>query len=129
MAERIVGRPWTPAEDRLLVGAVAVHGEADNWKAVAQCVLGRTNKACRKASINFTLPNSIIQMHSPIALASFPISEREEISLDSRGRSFAFGALQCSFNKVGCNRATYSWSHRRRLFEALSRSSQPLSQT
>lgn len=55
MAERIVGRPWTAREDRLLVNAVAIHGETDNWKAVAECVPGRTNKACRKASINLIL--------------------------------------------------------------------------
>lgn len=55
MAERMVGRPWTAREDRLLVNAVAIHGETDNWKAVAQCVPGRTNKACRKASINLIL--------------------------------------------------------------------------
>ncbi|KAG1757264.1 hypothetical protein EDB19DRAFT_1622844 [Suillus lakei] len=50
MSERIVGRPWTAQEDRLLANAVAIHGESDNWKAVAHCVPERTNKACRKAS-------------------------------------------------------------------------------
>ncbi|KAG2156524.1 uncharacterized protein EDB93DRAFT_1079460 [Suillus bovinus] len=50
MTERIVGRPWTAEEDRLLANAVAIHGESDNWKAVAHCVPERTNKACRKAS-------------------------------------------------------------------------------
>ncbi|KAG2117932.1 uncharacterized protein F5147DRAFT_566041 [Suillus discolor] len=50
MTERIVGRPWTAQEDRLLASAVAVHGESDNWKAVAHCVPERSNKACRKAS-------------------------------------------------------------------------------
>ncbi|KAG1787838.1 uncharacterized protein HD556DRAFT_1246130 [Suillus plorans] len=50
MTERIVGRPWTAQEDRLLANAVAIHGESDNWKAVAHCVPERSNKACRKAS-------------------------------------------------------------------------------
>ncbi|KAG2155483.1 hypothetical protein DEU56DRAFT_724964 [Suillus clintonianus] len=56
MTERIVGRPWTAQEDRLLANAVATHGESDNWKAVAHCVPERTNKACRKASIDLIIP-------------------------------------------------------------------------
>ena len=48
MAENRVGQPWTAGEDELLRQAVAVHGPHDNWKAVAQGVPGRTNKACRK---------------------------------------------------------------------------------
>ena len=48
MTERCVGKPWSPEEDKLLREAVARHGEHDNWKAVAECVPGRTNKACRK---------------------------------------------------------------------------------
>lgn len=43
-----VGRPWTPREDKLLIDAVAAHGEVDKWKTVALSVPGRTNKACRK---------------------------------------------------------------------------------
>ncbi|KAF8446231.1 hypothetical protein L210DRAFT_3642485 [Boletus edulis BED1] len=35
MTERAVGRPWTASEDQLLANAVAIHGEVDNWKAVA----------------------------------------------------------------------------------------------
>lgn len=48
MTENRVGQPWTPYEDNLLIQAVAIHGENDNWKNVALCVPGRTNKACRK---------------------------------------------------------------------------------
>lgn len=48
MTENRVGQPWTQDEDGLLRQAVAVHGAQDNWKKVAQCVPGRTNKACRK---------------------------------------------------------------------------------
>ena len=48
MTERGVGKPWTTDEDKLLIQAVSVHGENDNWKAVAASVPGRTNKACRK---------------------------------------------------------------------------------
>ena len=48
MKERGVGKPWTKQEDELLTQAVRVHGENDNWKAIALCVPGRTNKACRK---------------------------------------------------------------------------------
>lgn len=51
MKERGVGKPWTQHEDSLLTQAVAVYGENDNWKNVATCVPGRTNKACRKASV------------------------------------------------------------------------------
>ncbi|KAI9572691.1 hypothetical protein HD554DRAFT_2014921 [Boletus coccyginus] len=50
MSDRAVGRPWTAREDQLLAAAVAAHGQADNWKAVALSVPGRSNKACRKAS-------------------------------------------------------------------------------
>ncbi len=35
-------------QDQLLKEAVAKHGEQDNWKNIALCVPGRTNKACRK---------------------------------------------------------------------------------
>ncbi|KAG1754981.1 uncharacterized protein EDB91DRAFT_1276784 [Suillus paluster] len=56
MSERILGRPWSAEEDRLLANAVAIHGESDNWKAVAHCVPERTNKACRKASIDLIIP-------------------------------------------------------------------------
>lgn len=48
MKEKNVGKPWSKDEDELLLSAVAIHGEADNWKNVALCVPGRTNKACRK---------------------------------------------------------------------------------
>ena len=51
MSERGVGKPWTTQEDNLLIQAVAIHGENDNWKAVALSVPGRTNKACRKVGI------------------------------------------------------------------------------
>jgi len=44
MAEKVVGRPWTAEEDNLLIQAVAVHGQNDNWKQVALSVPGRTNK-------------------------------------------------------------------------------------
>jgi len=48
MADKIVGRPWSAEEDNLLIQAVAIHGQNDNWKQVALSVPGRTNKACRK---------------------------------------------------------------------------------
>ena len=51
MSERGVGKPWTTQEDNLLIQAVAIHGENDNWKAVAALVPGRTNKACRKVCL------------------------------------------------------------------------------
>lgn len=57
MTERNVGRPWTAQEDRLLANAVAIHGESDNWKAVAHCVPERTNKACRKRWLHSLSPN------------------------------------------------------------------------
>ncbi|KAI0639083.1 hypothetical protein C8Q77DRAFT_1213751 [Trametes polyzona] len=57
MSERAVGKPWTSYEDNLLIQAVAVHGENDNWKAVALSVPGRTNKACRKRWLHSLSPN------------------------------------------------------------------------
>lgn len=56
-AERSVGRPWTTHEDELLARAVAEHGENDNWKRVAECVPGRTNKACRKRWLHSLSPD------------------------------------------------------------------------
>ncbi|KZT23864.1 hypothetical protein NEOLEDRAFT_1095648 [Neolentinus lepideus HHB14362 ss-1] len=57
MMERNVGRPWTAQEDALLRQAVAIHGENDNWKTIAQFVPGRTNKACRKRWRHSLSPN------------------------------------------------------------------------
>jgi hypothetical protein len=48
MAERNVGKPWSPQEDALLMHAITIHGEVDKWKTIALSVPGRTNKACRK---------------------------------------------------------------------------------
>ncbi|KAI0095277.1 hypothetical protein BDY19DRAFT_917081 [Irpex rosettiformis] len=56
MKERGVGKPWTKQEDDLLTQAVRVHGENDNWKAIALCVPGRTNKACRKRWLHSLSP-------------------------------------------------------------------------
>ena len=53
--EKRQGIPWTHEEDRLLIEAVRIHGENDNWKAVAICVPGRTNKACRKVSLSMAM--------------------------------------------------------------------------
>jgi hypothetical protein len=53
------GRPWTAAEDHLLTQAVALHGEADQWKAIALCVPGRTNKACRKVD---KIDNTVLRL-------------------------------------------------------------------
>lgn len=39
---------WSQQEDDLLRIAVLKHGVQDNWKAVADDVPGRDNKACRK---------------------------------------------------------------------------------
>ncbi|KAI0651537.1 hypothetical protein C8Q79DRAFT_933915 [Trametes meyenii] len=57
MSERGVGKPWTTYEDNLLIQAVAIHGENDNWKVVALSVPGRTNKACRKRWLHSLSPN------------------------------------------------------------------------
>ncbi|KAK2462006.1 hypothetical protein APHAL10511_006469 [Amanita phalloides] len=56
MPERNVGRPWSDEEDRLLTEAVKIHGERDNWKAVALSVPGRSNKACRKRWLHSLSP-------------------------------------------------------------------------
>ncbi|KIP06925.1 hypothetical protein PHLGIDRAFT_106353 [Phlebiopsis gigantea 11061_1 CR5-6] len=57
MTDIRVGQPWTQDEDGLLRQAVAVHGPQDNWKKVAQCVPGRTNKACRKRWLHSLCPD------------------------------------------------------------------------
>ncbi|KAH9912246.1 uncharacterized protein BXZ73DRAFT_56407 [Epithele typhae] len=57
MSERGVGKPWTTLEDNLLVQAVAIHGENDNWKIISASVPGRTNKACRKRWLHSLSPN------------------------------------------------------------------------
>ncbi|EGN96827.1 hypothetical protein SERLA73DRAFT_161809 [Serpula lacrymans var. lacrymans S7.3] len=57
MSERSIGRPWTTKEDELLAQAIAIHGEIDNWKAVAAYVPGRSNKACRKRWLHSLSPN------------------------------------------------------------------------
>lgn len=60
MVDKVVGRPWTAEEDNLLVQAVAIHGQNDNWKQVALAVPGRTNKACRKVGYQqFGPPTSV----------------------------------------------------------------------
>ncbi|KAI0706054.1 hypothetical protein BC835DRAFT_1311893 [Cytidiella melzeri] len=56
MKERGIGKPWTKEEDNLLIQAVHVHGENDSWKAIALCVPGRTNKACRKRWLHSLSP-------------------------------------------------------------------------
>ena len=54
MADRNIGKPWSPHEDKLLTQAIAVHGEVDKWKIIALSVPGRTNKACRKVRCLWT---------------------------------------------------------------------------
>lgn len=54
--ERNVGRAWTEEEDKLLTEAVQIHGERDNWKAIALSVPGRSNKACRKRWLHSLSP-------------------------------------------------------------------------
>ncbi|KAG8984038.1 hypothetical protein FRB93_006831 [Tulasnella sp. JGI-2019a] len=49
MAQRALGKQWTPEEDESLVQAVRTYGEdTECWKQIAAAVPGRTNKACRK---------------------------------------------------------------------------------
>ncbi|KAF9786051.1 hypothetical protein BJ322DRAFT_1005044 [Thelephora terrestris] len=56
MLDKVVGRPWSTEEDNLLIQAVAIHGQNDNWKQVATAVPGRTNKACRKRWLHSLCP-------------------------------------------------------------------------
>ena len=91
MTERAVGRPWSAREDQLLAAAIAVHGQVDNWKAVALSVPGRSNKACRKASPHLLHPADLSPRH--IAVAALPIAERQEIRLVKARRQSPFGAL------------------------------------
>ncbi|KAJ7456566.1 hypothetical protein FB451DRAFT_1276412 [Mycena latifolia] len=57
MDRTALDRRWNAAEDALLVRAVANFGDHDNWKAVAQAVPGRTNKACRKRWLHSLSPS------------------------------------------------------------------------
>jgi hypothetical protein len=68
MKERGVGKPWTKDEDSLLIQAVNVHGENDNWKTIALFVPGRTNKACRKVS---SIQPRLVILHDVYANANF----------------------------------------------------------
>jgi hypothetical protein len=61
------GTPWTADEDRLLTQAVAIHGEADQWKMIALCVPGRTNKACRKVRRRVCSPHTHTDLTLPSA--------------------------------------------------------------
>jgi hypothetical protein len=83
MAERHVGVPWTTQEDYLLTQAVAQYGESDNWKLVAICVPGRSNKACRKV----VRPDS-----SFFNLYSFPCFQRWLHSLSPSVKKTAWTA-------------------------------------
>ncbi|KAL8231444.1 hypothetical protein R6Q57_001222 [Mikania cordata] len=48
--------PWTPAEDKLLMEYVALHGEG-RWSAVAGCSgLKRNGKSCRLRWVNYLRP-------------------------------------------------------------------------
>ena len=84
MTEKGVGKPWTTDEDKLLIQAVAIHGENDNWKAVAVSVPGRTNKACRKVCAA-NLQKIRVLTDAIIAMASFALPECQEVCMDSRG--------------------------------------------
>lgn len=83
MKEKNVGKPWSKDEDELLLSAVAIHGEVDNWKNVALCVPGRTNKACRKVRNGFNLILRLVTERSCIEMAPFSFSQRQEIRLDA----------------------------------------------
>ncbi|MFS7971014.1 putative transcription factor MYB-HB-like family [Helianthus anomalus] len=48
--------PWTPAEDKLLMDYVALHGEG-RWSSVAGCSgLRRNGKSCRLRWVNYLRP-------------------------------------------------------------------------
>jgi len=50
---------WTAEEDSLLRRAVAELGDEPGvWKAVAERIPGRTNKACRKVSVFISFTGS-----------------------------------------------------------------------
>ncbi|KAF9568508.1 hypothetical protein CPC08DRAFT_746320 [Agrocybe pediades] len=57
MSEKIITRPWTEEEDRLLREGVALHGEQDNWRLVSNMIPGRSNKACRKRWLHSLKPD------------------------------------------------------------------------
>ena len=124
MKERGVGKPWTQHEDSLLTQAVAVYGENDNWKNVASCVPGRTNKACRKvcALVLYLRPYS---HRSFKAMAALIVPDSEEDRLD-RGRGPAPVESLCKArNEVVYDCTTNSWQDRRCLLEAISRGTGP----
>ena len=94
--ERNVGRPWTEEEgnlhtvpllasshlfpDKLLIEAVKVHGEKDNWKIVALSVPGRTNKACRKVLRPLDYRSDQILIYdSALAPLAFPYGQEDSL--------------------------------------------------
>lgn len=99
MTEKGVGKPWTTDEDKLLIQAVAIHGENDNWKAVAVSVPGRTNKACRKVC-DVSIHNVWELTKAIIAMAPFALPECQEVRMDSRGGWPPSCALCYTRNKV-----------------------------
>jgi hypothetical protein len=68
--------------DQLLKDAVANHGEHDNWKNIALCIPGRTNKACRKVYFLLDVGLFFENLSFAIALAAFTCSQCQEIGLD-----------------------------------------------
>lgn len=79
--EKAVSRPWSQLEDDLLRIAVSRHGVQDNWKAVADDVPGRNNKACRKVCIRAFFWGAFISMNFA-EMASFSLSCYQEICVD-----------------------------------------------
>ena len=93
MKERGIGKPWTKDEDSLLIQAVKVHGENDNWKTIALYVPGRTNKACRKVCCVCRYYTPVKIRTSSAAVASFLVSEYHQKALDGGGRSTSHRTL------------------------------------
>lgn len=80
--EKAVSRPWSQLEDDLLRIAVSRHGVQDNWKAVADDVPGRNNKACRKVCIRASFLSGALILVNFAEMASFTLSCNQEICVD-----------------------------------------------
>lgn len=96
-------------QDRLLRDAVEKYGDHDNWKAIAEKIPGRSNKACRK--VNTTTSFFYASMNeTPVleALASFFVTDSEKICVDEHRGSTAYRLISNSWAQVVYYCSSYS---------------------
>lgn len=74
-----IPRSWSAQEDSLLRQAVAEHGdEQAAWKTIADCVPGRSNKACRKVRPSLSAATTLLLLLIFFSDGSIPCRLRYE---------------------------------------------------